>query len=168
MINVSFTTRVGVSPGTTTIALDGQVGGNLRCTTMRGPGATLLGAADAPCLPEPIDAHMTWPGSAGGPAATGVPVASNPYGTDSTMNGALGAHSIDRRQGMRRTFKGRGLRGALGISAPFGLSWGSFGTILAVAIGGGAGLAYLAERPHAAAPAPSSAAIAGARRYRRR
>ncbi len=230
MINVRFTPRVGVAPGTTTIALDGAMTGNLRCAPQQHLGGMVLGATDAgPCLPEAPDVHMTWPKeSVPYPGGNGHPEASIPYGTESTMNGMmglgrgkcptggscaslmgpLGLHLIDDRQGNRSTFKARGINGVglgahaidyrqgnvanrtfagagLGAhlidrrqgnmaartfpgtiggtglgNAPFGLSWKSFGTILAVAIGGGVGMAYLAERP------TTSHAVAGHRRRR--
>ena len=76
MINVKFTDRVGVAPGTTTMALNGDGG---------------------PCLPDPRSAYMTHSGTAAIMSAPAAPdgstppphaVATVPYGTESALMGA--------------------------------------------------------------------------------
>ncbi len=129
MINVRFTDRVGVSPGTTTMAFNGGAGPDMRC----------LGDSDEPCLPDPRSPYMTHSGTAaivpqgGGAAAADASTApapmmipSVPYGTESTL-------------------RGRGVVNLLGAT-PLGLSWPGFLALVGGAMVVGVGLAVLARR----------------------
>lgn len=124
MINVSFTPRVGVSSGTTTMAINGGAGPNLRC----------LGNGDGPCLPEPDHVLMTHSGTAAVLPGGGHPQTPVSYGTESQLKMALPFELSPPHF----------LRG-LG-DAPFGLSWGRFSALIGAAAALGAGAAYLAAR----------------------
>jgi len=122
MINVSFTPRVGVAPGTTTLVLNDGGPGGFDCL---GDGS--------PCLPEPTNPYSSYSASSavlprgGAPSPHAITTASVPYGTESLLKDSGGQVTL------------------LG-AAPFGLSWQSFLILVGVAVVGGGGLAYLASR----------------------
>lgn len=117
---ISFTSRVGVAPGTTTVHLDDGGPANFSC----------LGG-DTLCLPEPSSPYMTHSGDnavlpdGGRPSAT----TSVPYGTESTLRhpGALFG---------------------LGV-APVVLPWGTLLASIGLAAAAGVGAAYYVSRRRA-------------------
>lgn len=131
MINVSFTPRVGVAPGTTTVAL-----GDSSLVCLNGAGD------DGPCLPEPSNPYASYaargailPRQGAPQAAEAAAIAMMPYGTESTLRGRALVNRGDRVD------RGRTALGA----APLGLSWWHVALIGLGLVGGGA-LAYRASR----------------------